>query len=287
MNLLEIIQRSPTPAPWAEGDNIPWHEPAFSERMLTEHLSQSHDMASRRGATIDEHVRWIHSELLGGQASRILDLGCGPGLYTSRLAKLGHDCVGIDYSPASIRYAEDQAKQEELDCKYTLQDIRSAQFGKRFGGGFGLVTMIFGEFNVFRPSDVKAILQKAYAALNDGGLILLEGHTLDAIERIGKQPRSWYSTESGLFSDSPHLCLQESFWDSESQTATTRYFIIDPTSGEVTRHGASYQGYSDEQYESLLAETGFDDVRVYPSLAGDEDASRADLIVIVAGKPTC
>ena len=285
MDLLNIIDRSPEPAAWAEGDNIPWHEPAFSERMLAEHLSQSHDMASRREATIDEHVRWIHGKLLGGQPSRILDVGCGPGLYASRLAKLGHDCVGIDYSPASIRYAEDCAKRENLRCRYKLQDIRSAEFG----GGFGLAMLIFGEFNVFRPADIKAIVDKAHAALSDDGLLLLEVHTLDVVEKIGRQGKSWYSAESGLFSDRPHLCLQENFWDSESQTATTRYFIIDAAGGAVTRHAASYQAYSDQQYKSLLAECGFEGVRFLPSLAGTEDESkadesRADLIAIVATK---
>ncbi|MDY7010653.1 MAG: class I SAM-dependent methyltransferase [Planctomycetota bacterium] len=280
MNLLDIIERSPEPTPWTEGDNIPWHDPAFSERMMAEHLSQSHDMASRRGATIDKHVRWIHSELLVGQPSRILDLGCGPGLYTSRLSKLGHDCVGIDYSPASIRHAKDQAKQENLSCEYMLQDIREADFGS----GFDVAMMIFGEFNVFRPSDAKAILEKARAALNDNGLLLLEAHALAAIEKIGRQDRSWYSTESGLFSDKPHLCLQENFWDADNKTATTRYFIIDSATGDVTRHAATYQGYSDEQYRSLLAETGFDDVRFFSSLAGEEDVTQADLIAITARK---
>lgn len=280
MNLLDIIQRSPKLIPWAEGDNIPWHEPAFSERMLAEHLSQSHDMASRRGATIDEHVQWIHSELLGGRPARILDLGCGPGLYTSRLAKLGHDCVGIDYSPASIRYAQDHAQQEHLPCRYMLQDIRSAEFGR----GFGLVMQIFGEFNVFRPGEAKAILQRAHAALADDGLLLLEPHTLEVIKKIGNGGSSWYSAESGLFSPDPHLGLQENFWDGDAQTAATRYFIIDAASGAVTRHGASYQGYTDQQYESLLAETGFDDVSILSSLAGGKDADHLDLIAITARK---
>jgi SAM-dependent methyltransferase len=280
MDLLDMIQRSPVPDPWAEGEKIPWHDPGFSKRMLREHLSQSHDMASRRTEKIDEHVRWIHSELLGRQPSRILDLGCGPGLYTSRLAKLGHDCVGIDYSPASIRHAEDQAKQEGLRCEYMLQDIRAAEYGVRYG----LVMMIFGEFNVFGPGDARAILERAHTALADGGLLLLEPHTLAAVEGIGGAGRSWYSTESGLFSDAPHLCLEESFWDGERRTATTRYFIIDATSGQVTRHAATCQGYTEEQYESLLTESGFKDVRSIPSLTGEEDSSQAAFTAIVGRK---
>ena len=98
VSLLEIAGRQPVGEPWVEGEKIPWHDPDFSERMLAEHLSQSHDAASRRFARIDRQVAWIHRELLEGTPTRVLDLGCGPGLYTSRLARLGHECVGIDFS---------------------------------------------------------------------------------------------------------------------------------------------------------------------------------------------
>ena len=54
----------------------------------------------------------------------------------------------------------------------------------------------------------------------------------------------------------------------------------------MTRHASSYQGYSDRQYESLLAETGFDDVSLLSSLAGSKDATRLDLIAITAKKKT-
>lgn len=32
--ILDIVEREPEPMPWAEGDNIPWDDPEFSERML-------------------------------------------------------------------------------------------------------------------------------------------------------------------------------------------------------------------------------------------------------------
>ncbi|GAF81101.1 unnamed protein product, partial [marine sediment metagenome] len=111
--ILDLIERGAVPKPWAEGDNIPWSEPGFSERMLAEHLSQKHDMASRRFEVIDNHIEWVHHKLLESKQSKILDLGCGPGFYSSRLAKLGHECVGIDYSPASIKYAIEQAGKEK------------------------------------------------------------------------------------------------------------------------------------------------------------------------------
>lgn len=261
MNLLELTQAT-TPVPWQEGDNIPWNEAGFSERMLQEHLSQAHDAASRRFAIIDQHVEWIHAEMLGGQPAGVLDLGCGPGLYTSRLAQLGHSCQGIDFSPASIRYARESASQLELTCSYTHQDVRQAHFG----AGFDLVMMIFGEFNVFKPSDAATILDKASQALKPGGRILLEVHTQAAVKCLGSGEREWSAAQGGLFSPRPHLLLEQGFWDEAGQAATRRYFVIDAETGKVGRYAASYQAYTDPEYLALLEAHGFTDGRLLPGL---------------------
>ena len=279
MKLMGIVYRTPFPSPWAEGEKIPWDEAGFSQRMLREHLSQDHDAASRRFASIDEHVGWIHQALLGGQPCHTLDLGCGPGLYTSRLAKLGHKCVGIDFGPASIAYAQGQAGVDNLQCTYLQEDVRVADYGT----GHDLIMFIFGELNVFRRSDARTILEKAYTALAGGGLLLLEPHTFDAVRQLAGES-SWYTSGSGLFSEKPHICLYESFWDEEQEVTTQRYHIIDALSGEVTSHSASMQAYTGPEYEALLTECGFTSIESYPSLKGEVDESQADFCVIVARK---
>ena len=280
VEILDLIERNPVPAPWAEGDNIPWNEPGFSERMLVEHLSQAHDMASRRFETIDKHIEWVHQKLLKAKRSKILDLGCGPGFYSSRLAKLGHECLGIDYSPASIEHATEQADKENLSCKYLHEDIRKADFGT----DFNLAMLIFGELNVFRPADAKVILKKANHALAANAVLLLEPHSFAVVKNIGQQPPSWYSAKAGLFSAKPHICLDESFWDEPTSTATKRYFIIDASTGSVTRYASTYQAYTDQQYSSLLNECGFEAIEFYPSLGETKGKHQTDLIAIVARK---
>ncbi|HSD84281.1 MAG TPA: class I SAM-dependent methyltransferase, partial [Anaerolineae bacterium] len=219
MNLFDILQRTSPPEPWAEGDKIPWNDPDFSRRMLREHLSQAHDAASRRAFIIDEHVEWIHRAVLNNRSSRVLDLGCGPGLYSSRLAQRGHTCVGFDFSPASIEYARETAQAQQLACAYHLADLRQAEFGS----GYDLAMFIFGEPNVFRSEELQHILSKAHAALNDSGHILLEVHSLEVVQRLGHQHTTWYSLEQGLFSDRPHLVLFESFWDEAQRVAIERF----------------------------------------------------------------
>jgi SAM-dependent methyltransferase len=248
--------------------------------MLREHLSQAHDAASRRSIIIDEHVEWIHQAVLNSRSSRVLDLGCGPGLYSSRLAQRGHTCVGIDFSPASIEYARDFAQAQHLTCAYHLADVRHVDYGT----DYDLAMFVFGESNVFRPEELQHILIKAYAALNTGGHILLEVHPLEVVKRLGHQRATWYTLERGLFSDRPHLVLFESFWDEAQSVAIERFYIVDAETAEVMPHASSMQAYTDEQYRYALQIAGFTDIALYPSLIGAPDERQPDLIAIVASK---
>jgi SAM-dependent methyltransferase len=275
MNLLDLIHRTDVPEPWSEGEKIPWDEPGFSERMLGEHLSQEHDAASRRFEHIDAHVDWIHRELLGGRPSRVLDMGCGPGLYASRLARLGHACTGIDFSPASIAYAREEAQRDGLACTYVQGDIRTVDYDT----GFDLAMFIYGELNAFRPDGVETILRKTLGALSSGGALLLEVSRFEALEDWGKSGPSWYSSPSGLFSDRPHLCLEETFWDEGQHVVTRRFYVVDAETAEVTPHAMGTQAYADEEYRELLERCGFEDVVFLPSWPGG-----ADLFPIVARK---
>lgn len=261
MNLQQILNRTSPPAPWSEGDNIPWNEPDFSRRMLKEHLSQSHDAASRRFSIIDGQVGWIHADLLRSTPSRVLDLGCGPGLYANRLARAGHACTGIDFSPASVAYAREIA---ESTSAFIEGDLRTTPFGE----AYDLIMLLYGEFNVFRPTDAQEILRRAAAALAPGGRLLLEVSTHASIKQMGTVGSSWYTQRSGLWSDRPHLCLEESFWDETAQATTTRYHIVDIESAAVQRWSSSYQAYTDETYRAVLAQAGFTRITMLDGLGG-------------------
>jgi len=276
----EIIKRAMPPKPWAEGDNIPWNEPAFSERMLKEHLSQEHDLASRRMKIIDKHIKWISGNFLPKKSSQVLDLCCGPGLYSYRLIQKGYKCLGIDYSPASINYALKQAKRAKYSIEYKNEDIRKSTFGT----AYDLAMIIYGEFNVFRREDIKEVLTKVYDALVPGGYIISECHTYDCVKKRGLESAAWRSFDTGLFSDKPHLLLQEHFWDEASETSTVRYYVIDAKSNSVTRYASTMQAYTKKDYKALMKECGYKKVEFYPSLTGQEKDKQEGLLVLTAKK---
>lgn len=280
LTLSDILNRDSNPQPWSEGDNIPWHEPGFSERMLKEHLTQDHDAASRRFDKIDAHVNWIHQEALARKTDKLLDLGCGPGLYASRLAQLGYQVTGIDYSPASIAYAQEQAMQHEHKINYIHADIREADYGNHYDAAM----LIFGETNVFKPVDIRSIFEKIYPVLKPGGRLILEPHTFEIIQEIGTTPASWFTSEAGLFSPVPHMVLTENSWDADQRSATIRHYVVEVATGNVIRYAQSMQAYTNDEYRALLADAGFGDIHFYPSLMGMPDPEQEALIAITAKK---
>jgi len=274
---MDIVKRIPVPDPWSEGEKIPWNDPELSKRMLQYHLAQDHDLASRRFSIIDKHVKFIDD--LAGGPSKVLDLGCGPGFYTSRLTSLGYKCKGIDFSPASIDYAKEQAEKAGQEIDYLTEDIRTAEYGE----GYGLAMMVYGEFNVFKKEDIRAVLKKAYDSLEDGGVFIAEPHRFEAVKSFGEAAPSWYSSESMLFSDDPHLALMECFWVEEHRVTINRYLIVDAATGEVTLHASTMQAYTNEEYETLLRGAGFSEVEFHDSLTEEEEGNE-HLMVIVGRK---
>lgn len=247
MNLCDLIHRQP-PSPWEGEAKIPWNDPAFSARMLENHLSQDHDWASRRSDIIRAHVDWIVQKLPRPPA-RILDFACGPGLYTHLLAQHGHQCAGVDFSPASIAYARSRAEELALPPNYILADIRHFEIEQTFD----CILMTFGEINVFPRNEAEAILANCRRMLRPGGLFILEAHTFEAVRDAGLAAASWQSHVSGLFSEAPHLLLQENLWHQDVAVAASRYYVVDGTTAGVTMYASSMQAYSQEEYNTLLA----------------------------------
>lgn len=281
MPLTEILDSKPT-APWSHGGGLPWSDPAFSARMLREHLSQDHDRASRRFATVDLHVEWLHDKVCDGRPSRILDLACGPGFYATRLRSRGHMCVGIDCSPAAIEYAQaHNGGRDDVPCVYRCEDVRTADFGSEFD----VVLMTYGQFNSFSPSDGDHIVARAWHGLKAGGALVLEVQSEAAVRSLGTASPTWYKIHQGVFSDQPHICLKESAWHPSERVATELYYVVAVPSGEVTTYVNTTQAYSDDECAALLRRGQFEEPLRMEQPCDVGGAMTDDLVWLVACRP--
>ncbi|WP_242607955.1 SAM-dependent methyltransferase [Xylanimonas ulmi] len=89
-----------------------WDDDHISAQMLAAHLAPDVEAASRTHEVIDRSARWIVEVLGLGHGDRVLDLGCGPGLYACRLAHGGVAVHGVDVSRRSVAHARQVARAE-------------------------------------------------------------------------------------------------------------------------------------------------------------------------------
>ncbi|MFV0423391.1 class I SAM-dependent methyltransferase [Oleidesulfovibrio sp.] len=243
---------------WNEGYKIPWNDPAFSERMLQEHLSQDHELASRSIGTIQGQTDWLTQHGGIGAESSILDLGCGPGLYATPLTASGASYTGIDFGPATIRYAQERFAVVS-NAEFKLGDIVHTDYGNHYSH----IIQLYGEINVFSENECRTIFAKAHEALQSGGTFYVEIQTEESV-RASVPACSWYSAEQGLFMPAPHICLSQSFWYETEMTALQLFHIIDTNSGEVTTYKSTTRAWPEATIISLLKNAGFTQITLHP-----------------------
>jgi 2-polyprenyl-6-hydroxyphenyl methylase/3-demethylubiquinone-9 3-methyltransferase len=97
---------------------------------------------------------------------RILDIGCGGGLLTEPMARLGADVTGVDPAARNIPVAQVHAERSGLEIDYrvaTAEDV--AARGETFDAVLNMEV-------VEHVPDPRAYLATCAALLNPGGLML-------------------------------------------------------------------------------------------------------------------
>ena len=117
---------------------------------------------------------------------RVLDLGCGPGQLTEKIALHGAAVVGLDSSPEMIG----QARQNYPNLHFVLQDAASMTFEDEFDA-------VFSNAALHWMLDAAGVARGMYRALRKGGRLTAEfgGHgNVQIIERAVRGTAARYST---------------------------------------------------------------------------------------------
>ena len=175
---LEIINKRPEPFEFYTASDL-WTDEYTSEQMLSFHLNKDIDISSRNSTFIDRSVEWITSRFSVGTRTKIADFGCGPGLYTTRLAQRQANVTGIDFSKRSIRYAQEVTNVEGLSIQYMNLNYLEFETDDRFN----LILMIMCDFCALSFTQRKKLLNKFFAILEPGGSILLDVYSLTAFDQ--------------------------------------------------------------------------------------------------------
>ncbi|HBO43087.1 MAG TPA: hypothetical protein DD670_03965 [Planctomycetaceae bacterium] len=134
--------------------------------------------------------------------------------------------------------------------------------------------ILFGEFNVFSPAEVLAILHKLRATLHPAGRLILEIQTYEAGERAGHCDPSEQRFPSGLFSDQPYHCRTESRWLPGEEVAVQTFSVTELAGGRKQVYRSTTQAWSDGDLADLLSNSGFSEAAPRDQWPCNTDALR-------------
>lgn len=276
-NILDtLITLQQPPLPFTPGEPLFWDDPHISAQMLAAHLNPDVDAASRRPETIDRSVAWILSTLNLPQGAAILDLGCGPGLYASRLARQGFRLTGVDFSRRSIEYAVEHARQEGLAVAYRYQNYLELADENLYEAAL----LIYGDFCPLSPGQRAMLLANVRRALRPDGRFVLDVTTRECRKKYGNR-NNWQMMETGFWKPGPHLVLESGF-DYPDQSLWLDQYIVIETDGKISVYRNWFQDYTPKMITAELEAGGFTVESVWGDIAGRPYSETSEWIGVVA-----
>ena len=201
-----------------------WTDEHTSAQMLAYHLDGDVDLSSRRTRFIEASASWMNERFGLSEGRRVVDFGCGPGLYTSRFARLGADVVGVDFSSRSIAYARACAREDGLEIDYVEGDYLEIELA----GEFDLVTLIMCDYCPLSPEQRRTLLQKFAGLLSDRGRIVLDVCSLTAFAERQEGLSCEKNQLHGFWSPDDYFGFVASFKYDTEKVSLDKYTIIEP-----------------------------------------------------------
>jgi len=251
-----LLKYTGRPELYEKGTAVMWTDPYISEQLLQIHLNPEMDLASRKYSTIESTAAWVLSKTLK-KRMKILDLGCGPGLYAELFTREGHEVTGVDFSKNSIEYAKQQAEKRRLNITYLNQDYLELDVPQNH---FDLVTLIYTDLGVLIPFERDRLLANITKALKPGGILIFDVLNDKNLEsKVG--PKSWEVAEKGFWREGPYLALSESFHYKDEKVILSQHLIVEENRYDVYRFWTHF--FSHENLLEILSPGGFRDIRFY------------------------
>ena len=194
------------------------------------------------------------------EISSILDLGCGTGNHSLRLAERGYDVEGVDISPEMLSEASNKARAMGISPAFTQGDVRDVRLDKRFDAVILMFAVIGYQLT---NEDLDATLATAASHLRPGGLLIFDAWYGPGV--IVSPPGD--GSRVIETADGPLQRKVSGSLDVRRHRATVRYDLS--VNGHETTEVHEIRYLFPMEIERLLATSGFEMLALTPSGALD------------------
>lgn len=258
---LQDINVRPEPFQFYTADEL-WTNKHTSKKMLEYHLNGAIDVSSKNSAFIENAIEWIVSQFNVNEHTTIADFGCGPGLYTAKLAEKGAIVTGIDFSENSLKYARQIAESKQLNINYINANYLDFETDQKFD----LIMMIMYDFCALSPVQREIMLKKFRRMLKPNGAILFDVLSLNSFAQ--KQESSTYELNqlNGFWSAEDYYCFVNTFKYNAEKVILDKYSIIEKSKTRTVYNWLQY--FNESSLSNEVQNAGLSIKQIYGNVAG-------------------
>lgn len=217
-----------------------------------------------------KQIKFLVRELGLDKPKTILDIPCGFGRHSNRLAKLGHKVTGVDLMPGFLEIARADAKKLKVKVDYIQADMRKISLR----GKFDRILILFTSFGYFTDEDNFKIMKNMSNLLKADGLLCFDTFNRDAFLK-GFLP--CFIIEKG----NNFMIDQNSFDSTTGRLNCTRIVL---RNGKRKDKPFSLRIYSPTEIKELLNRAGFKILKMYADWNANPFTSDSRRMIIIAKK---
>jgi 2-polyprenyl-3-methyl-5-hydroxy-6-metoxy-1,4-benzoquinol methylase len=209
---------------------------------------------------VDELMPFLTEALDLPTGARVLDLGCGRGSVSIRLAQWGYEVTGVDEAAPMLDVAREAGRKRGVEVDFRAADPRQIPERSAFDGAVVL------DFGLFSDADNAAMMRAVAAAVRPGGRVLFgTGNPY----YWAREPFSTHQVIEGTD------VIQRYRFDFPTGSVVSRVRLIPPDGKRRDLPEARHRAYTIPELRSLSAAIGLADLRIYGQ--EEEGAPRPDL----------
>lgn len=212
----------------------------------------------------------------------LLELGCGTGSVTMRLAEKGYDMIGIDYSEEMLQIAREKSMEAGNNILYLCQDMREFEL---YGTVAAVISVCDSMNYILSEEELLKVFKLVNNYLDPRGLFIFDLDTQYAYEEVLGDNTIAENRDEGSF-------IWENTYYEEEQLNEVNLTLFIPE-GNEGKNGQSglYRKYEELHYrraysidtvKRLIEEAGMEWVAIYSALTEKEPEADCERVYIIA-----
>lgn len=229
----------------------------------------------------DEWYSYLHTILLDNNIKNgvVVDLGCGTGAITERLAKYGYEAIGVDNSTSMLNIANDKKHENDLDILYINQDMRELELGLNASA----IVSICDSINyILDDEDLLTVFKLVKKHLADDGLFVFDFNTKHYYKDIVNNATIAEDREDISF-------IWDNYYDEENdinELALSLFMKIPESNDLYRKHEEMHlqRGYTLEEIKNLINLSGLKLIACRKAFTSENATEDNERIYIIAKK---